>query len=74
MRKAVVENNVVVGKDQDGNPILNDSVVTNVVALPDDWTGAPGEWQPPEGSVLLDAKDAGPGDIYEVLTGKFVKN
>lgn len=26
----------------------------NLVALPDDWTGAEGEWQVPEGCVAVD--------------------
>lgn len=32
----------------------SDSAIINIVELPDSWTGAPGEWQPPAGHTAID--------------------
>ena len=49
MHKAIIENNIV----------------TNVLELPDDWTGVDGEWQAPFGATVIDAADAGIGDKWD---------
>lgn len=37
--------------------IIKDDVVENVINLPDDWTGAQGEWQPKSGREVDDVTD-----------------
>lgn len=39
-------------------------LVTNVVELPDDWTGAAGQWQIPAGHSAIDAGNGSPGDSW----------
>ena len=56
MRKAII----------DGN-----GLVTNIVALPDGWSGADGEWTVPPDHTAIDALDAQPGDSWD--GGKFVR-
>lgn len=64
MRKAILENGIRVGTEN-AQPVYADNVVTNVVVLPDDWSGAAGQWQPLPGASLIDAGTLGPGDIVE---------
>jgi len=46
--------------------IVRDGTVENVVVLPDDWTGAAGEWQPPKAVELVDANNrAAPGAAWD---------
>lgn len=46
--------------------IIDDAgAVLNVIVVPDDWTGASGEWQPPAGTTVIDALDAAPGDTWD---------
>lgn len=42
--------------------IVSGGQVVNVVVVPADWTGAEGEWQPPEGSSVRDGALANIGD------------
>lgn len=40
-------------------------LVVNIVTLPDDWTGAAGEWQVPAAHSAMDPLNAGPGDTWD---------
>lgn len=44
----------------------SDGLVTNVIEIEQGT-----DWQPPQGCVLVDAKDAGPGDTWDGM--KFIK-
>lgn len=43
----------------------SDGLVENVVDLPEDWTGASGEWQVQPGFSVIDAGSAAPGDKWD---------
>ena len=52
---------------------VNGKVLNPVIELPDDWTGAEGEWQAPAGSTLYDeVSGASEGDAYDGTT--LIKN
>lgn len=43
--------------------IVKNGVVTNMILLPDEWTGKPGEWQPESGELCLIGVDAIGGQV-----------
>jgi hypothetical protein len=45
--------------------IIENGVVTNVIELPDDWTGANGEWQAPDGVLLIDGDGVEVGSTWD---------
>ena len=45
--------------------VVKDGVAVNTVMLPQDWTGAVGEWQPPDGSIVVTGKGGASGDDYD---------
>lgn len=47
-------------------------LVINVAVMPDQWTGAEGEWRPEKGFLAIPAEDAHIGDAYE--GGVFIRS
>lgn len=45
--------------------LIEKGIVTNVIELPDNWTGAKGEWPLPKGATVVFSETAGPGDTYD---------
>ena len=56
--------------------LVENGMVINVVLMDDDWTGAPGEWQPPSGVTAVQNSNATIGDAYDgtTFTRKIVWN
>ena len=51
--------------------IVKDGKAVNSISLPQDWTGATGEWQPPTGSTVVTTQGGEIGDDYDGT--KFIK-
>ena len=51
--------------------LASDGTVLNTIALPDNWTGKPGEWPLPKGHTLIDRADCRSGDRWDGT--KFIK-
>tara|TARA_R110000796_G_scaffold9734_2_gene33082 strand:- start:57 stop:428 length:372 start_codon:yes stop_codon:yes gene_type:complete len=45
--------------------IIRNGVVENVASVPDDWTGADGEWRLPAEASAIEAIEASPGWTYD---------
>jgi len=45
--------------------IIENGVVTNVIELPNDWTGADGEWQAADGALLIDGDGVEVGSTWD---------
>jgi len=45
--------------------IVKDGVVVNVTKVADDWTGVEGEWQPPDGAMVVPSDEAAPGWLHD---------
>jgi len=55
--------------------LIKDNIVVNMILLPNDWTGQPGQWQPDAGQqVILNPEKVGakPGYIFDAQTGGYV--